>query len=274
MKASTKRTLTNLLVSNFKNDSAIDGAKTAPWWISIVLMVFGTFLPVIPLMVNVSNTYGASFLANQTYGFEKFETKIALELNEAGYDFKVNDSNELLKYKNGVYEETPKALSTEKNPVATYVVNENDGSERIGLQVYYSERVNKGGNDSGVSALTKALNEMQYIKGTTLLVDSTEGEAYIESEKAALESGSKSTIEYYRPSYILLYKEGLYVYITKPGTTTKSTTLSGDWTHTEKDEGIISNLLLVDGKIAVAAAYLPRVPDGRIAFEAAQRAAV
>lgn len=246
MKESTKRTLTNLLVSNFKNDSAIDGAKTAPWWIAIILMIVGTFLPIIPLMVNVSKTYGASFIANQSYGFEKYETALALELKEQGYDFKINESNELLRYKNDVYEAMPRAIATEKVPVAQYVVKENDGSERIGLQLFYSERVDTGVTDEKVSTLTKVLNSMNYIVGTTILADSEEGQAYIESEGATLSEGEKSNITYYRPNYILLYKKGLYVYMTKPGTTTKQTSMSGDWLHSEKDVGLLERVLEVE----------------------------
>ena len=246
MKESTKRTLTNLLVSNFKNDSAIDGAKTAPWWIAIILMIVGTFLPIIPLMVNVSKTYGASFIANQSFGFEKYETALALELKEQGYDFKINESNELLRYKNDVYEAMPRAIATEKVPVAQYVVKENDGSERIGLQLFYSERVDTGVTDEKVSTLTKVLNSMKYIVGTTILADSEEGQAYIESESATLSEGEKSSITYYRPNYILLYKKGLYVYMTKPGTDKKQTSMSGDWVHSEKDVGLLSRVLEVE----------------------------
>ena len=251
MKESTKRTLTNLLVSNVKNDSAIDGAKTAPWWIAIILMIVGTFLPIIPLMVNVSKTYGASFIASQSYGFEKYETAISLDLKEQGYDFKVNDSNELLRYKNDAYEAMPRQISSEKIPVSQYVVKENDGTERIGLQVFYSERVDKGVTDEKIATLTKVLNNMQYITGTSILADSDEGQAYIESESQTLSEGEKSSITYYRPNYILLYKQGIYVYMTKPGTTTKQTSMSGDWTHTEKNVGLLSRVLDVES-IAVS----------------------
>ena len=65
MKDRTKRTLQNLLYSQFKNDSAVDGAKTAPWYVALIIALLGTFIPAIPLMVSVSKSYGASFIATQ-----------------------------------------------------------------------------------------------------------------------------------------------------------------------------------------------------------------
>ena len=54
MKIETRRTVRNLFASIIKNDAAIDGAKTAPWWIALILFFVGSFLPIIPIMVNAS----------------------------------------------------------------------------------------------------------------------------------------------------------------------------------------------------------------------------
>ena len=70
-----------------KNDSAIDGAKTAPWWIAVIMFIIGTFLPLIPIMVNNSKTYGAQYISSTVYGYEQGLATGAKTLKEAGYEF-------------------------------------------------------------------------------------------------------------------------------------------------------------------------------------------
>ena len=94
MKEQNKRTLKNVFLSLIKNDAAIEGAKTAPWWIAVILFVLGTFLPVIPIMVNNGKTYGASFISGNVYGFEQAMTVAATELKENQHSLKL-ENNEL-----------------------------------------------------------------------------------------------------------------------------------------------------------------------------------
>ena len=148
MKDTTKRTLKILFGSLIKNDSAIEGAKTAPWWIAVILFIIGNFLPIIPIMVNASKTYGASFVSGFVYGYDQALMSATTQLKTDKYELKV-ENHQLLAYKDSVkienaWELNEEQISKDLTPIASYVSN-NNGLETHVLDIYYTDRpVSKG----------------------------------------------------------------------------------------------------------------------------------
>ena len=208
MKETSKRTLKNVFASLISNDAAIDGAKTAPWWIGIIFLIIGTFLPIIPIMVNNSKTYGASFMAKNTYGYEQALATVSNELEIEHYTFTVNDNKKLVAAKDGVVIENTVLESKDLTPIATYDAYENvNGEDKYyrALNVFYTDRAS-----NKISAFRKEIEKKQYYLYTDVIVGTagdTESETYKDYSK-------------HIPSYLILYKDGLFSKIYKYHTTT------------------------------------------------------
>lgn len=234
MKDTTKTTLKNVFASLIKNDSAIEGAKTAPWWIGVILFVIGTFLPVIPIMVNTSKTYGASYISSYVYGYEQGLATCGVQLKTEKYSFNVENKNLVMKI-DGVaqtktYEEVNGVIADE-TPIARYETNIK-GVKQYAFEMYYSDRPYSGSTKS-ITSLIKLIESKQYVVGTEEIYNS--------------EVHDKKTTKY-TPSYLILYKTGMYSKIYKNNTTTVSTaTYSGlDWKNAKFDE-LLDCLLTVEG---------------------------
>ncbi len=232
MKDITKRTLKILFGSLIKNDSAIEGAKTAPWWIAVILFIIGNFLPIIPIMVNASKTYGASFVSGFVYGYDQALMSATTQLKTDKYELKVED-HQLLAYKDSVkienaWELNEEQISKDLTPIASYVSN-NNGLETHVLDIYYTDRpVSKGAYT--ISKMIKDIEKVYYGVGT--------------NEKYNKDVHS----DYYIPSYLLFYKEGVFSKIFKTGNkAAAAATYSGlDWKHTENMELLTATLEVKD----------------------------
>lgn len=215
MKDETKRTVRNLFGSIIKNESAIDGAKTAPWWIALILFIVGSFLPIIPIMVNASKTYGASFVSGATYGYDQALATCGLNLKAESYEMNVKN-HELVVSKGG--EELSQTWVDDKDmtPIAVYdrVV---DGVTSRSLNIYYSDRP-KTGSTKTINAMIKTIEATKYAINTA--------EVY--------NAEAHGDVETYIPSYLILYRTGMYSKIYKVNTATAgSSTYTGyDWKHT------------------------------------------
>ena len=234
MKDTTKRTVKNLFASLIKNDSAIDGAKTAPWWIAVILFIIGTFLPIIPIMVNNGKTYGAQYISSSIYGYEQGLTTTAIDLREKGYSFKVEGNSLIARYNDEVLTNTSEevdGVSKDETPIAYYETNR-DGVTQYSFFVYYSDRPYSKGTKT-ISKLISKIESYKYAVGGEVMYDST--------------LHDKNT-KLYSPSYLLLYKEGFYSKIYKTNTTTASSvTYTGyDWKNSKFEE-LLTNILTVEG---------------------------
>ena len=222
MRERTKSIIKTTLLSNFNNDTAIECAKNNPVWIGVLLGLVGIILPVIPILTTTLNTYGSQPLKTYKYGLERFNTSIALDLYSKGYEFKVNGSNELIRYKDSAV--APQTEETE--PISSYVSVGTSDAKTVEFTAYYSER-----NASSVKTLINTLDAITYVGGTDQVVKPDE--SYPEGST------------FYRPSYMLLYKDGIYVYLNNRTTSKKIATIGGDWKHTAKDSDIFTSLLTV-----------------------------
>lgn len=226
MKASTKENLGNIFGSLISNQRAINGAKRNPWWAALIMFVLAIILPVIPLTVTVANSYGASFLAGNTYGYESQITEASLDLYVDGYKFEVTDYNYLTATKDGVelnsatYNDTV-AISTVHNTV----------TNEIDFEVYFSYRTFAG--NSGIKSLVDELLKVRYQKNTTI------------QAPAGTENSEDAT--YYRPSFIILFPEGSYEYVAKAKTYDMAAQQSGDWKNTPVGTNLLESVLTVEG---------------------------
>ena len=238
MKSTTKRTIRNVFASLISNDAAIEGAKTAPWWIAVLFLIIGTFLPIIPIMVNTSKTYGASFVSGYTYGYEQALAKTSLDLKLAGYEFKVQDGK-LIETYNG--EEQSKLWVEDKDltPIASYEGLDNAGNTYHAFDFYYTDRPFSGSEKTVRNMIKNTIEKNTYYKGTTLKVSEATDE-----QKAAHEAAKTGT---YTPSYLILYKDGLYSKIYKYYTSSAAaTSYEGmDWKKLKIDTGLLEMVTTV-----------------------------
>lgn len=229
MKAKTKENLGNIFGGLFKNQRVINGAKHNAWWVALIMFVVGVILPVIPLTVSAVNAYGAQFISGNVYGLESQITEACLGAYLQGYEFEVTSYNNLEGTLNGA-----PITTREVDPVYQVISEAGDHKNEITFQLYYSSRNYSG--ESSIKDYVKNLSEKRYISGssveTSTIVDATE----------SADSETKET--YYRPSFLVLFKGGIYAYLATPGTYTAAAEQSGDWKNTEVGTEILSRVLL------------------------------
>ncbi len=233
MKENTKRTLKTTFLSLIKNDAAIEGAKTAPWWIGVIMFVIGTFLPIIPIMVNASKTYGASYVSATTYGYEQGLVTCGVQLKTASYSFKVEDNQLIERIGETVQEQTwveVDGVSKDETPIAKYSTTR-EGVTQRSFNLYYTDRPYSGSGKT-VKSLIKTIEATKYALGEDRLFNA--------------ETDDKKSV--YIPSYLILYKTGFYSKIYKMNTATaaSSTYVNLDWKNAKFEE-LLTSLLTVEG---------------------------
>ena len=233
MKNETKRNIKNVFASIIKNNAAIDGAKTAPWWIALIMFIVCNFLPIIPIMVNASKQYGASFIASYTNGYETALVGATEQLKAKGYSLKI-DNHQLLAY---TAEDPVNPVKdtwvgdVDMKPIAYYNTTISGKTTRS-LNIFYSDRPVSNKAKTDIANMIKELDKTTYVTGTDEIWTS--------------ESPSDATT--YIPSYLILYKTGSYSKVYKDGTTkVSSATYSGhDWAKFENMD-LFETMATVEG---------------------------
>jgi hypothetical protein len=241
MKQRTKENLLNIFGSLISNQRAINGAKHNPWWVAIIMFVLAVILPVVPITVNTSQTYGSQFLANKTNSWETQITTASLELHKEGFEFEVIENNKVKVTKNGNdwshSSDTTDTIYNDTDALYTYV---NSVTNEIDFQVYFSTKPTKKLTPSSqtIQTLLEELMAKRYETGT-----STE-QGDIPSTTA---DESEVTKTYYRPSFILIYTEGFYNYLSKPRSIEAEGSGAGDWKNTPAGTKLLERVLTVEG---------------------------
>ena len=241
MTPKTKHTLKLLFGNLVNNNIAIEGAKTLPWWVSTIMFVIGSFLPVIPIMVNASKTKGQDFVSSNTYSYDQALVSCGVELKtESLYKFEVKEGQLIGSHRETTADEFVTMTSTWINdadltPVASYNSVFEGKTQRL-LNVYYTDRPSSGKTNT-INALLKSIQAQKYVLGTDEIY-SAETHPDVDAKKGV-----------YIPSYILLYKQGLYSVIYKVNTTsTASSTYAGfDWKHADFTD-LLEKVTTVEGK--------------------------
>ena len=245
MREETKYKLKIGFASLIKNDACIESAKQIKGYVPIIIGLVAAFLPVIPLMVSTSKTYGSQFLSASTYNLDRYNTSVMMNVKEQGYEFKLF-GEQLLRYKDGAVENM--SLENETTPIGQYVSKSNEGNP-IKYQLFYSERVNAGTNDEKIKTLVSSITDTTYLAETTFVKGSGDAEAYIKAKQDALAEGETYTPVYYRPSFTILYKLGLYTYVNNESTNKQAATFGGDWKNSSIEEGLIATILKTESTV-------------------------
>lgn len=224
MKKLSKETSYNLktgfgtLVSN---QCCIDAGKSLPWWIAIILGLVGSFIPVIPVMVNIAKTNGDSFISNTyNYSFDRNATIANIQLKNANIEFVVGDDHMLTYYENGKADNPAgsKLLTSYTNPI----------TNQYEIRTYWL-------SDSGTKTVNDYYQQIvaeQYILGSTTPKSNSDAEG----------------TNYYTPSYLFYYKEGNGLYLAKANSTAAASKFSGDFANVAPNTKLVERMLTVEGK--------------------------
>ena len=217
MKERTKETLRDGFGCLINNAAAMRGAKNGPLWLTIVMFILSIFLPVIPLFVSQANVKGSSFLNSYSYGLERYVTSMALELKDEGYTFGI-DEHLLTVKKDG--NEINYGEYGSRQALKGYV-------DKTTGQYNFLLFVSEATTSSAQKAEYTAINNTYYALGSTV-VNETKDNAY-------------------RPSYMILFKNSVYVVINY-GTTAKANNPGGDYKTIKASQDYLATLLTVKDK--------------------------
>ena len=81
-----KNTLKLLLRSLIKNDAAVEGGRTQPWWIALVLFFASVIIAIVPTMIQVGQTKGSDVFKGAQYQTDVGLVKFNEALNTSGVD--------------------------------------------------------------------------------------------------------------------------------------------------------------------------------------------
>lgn len=224
MNPKAKKFLSNFFFGLISNDHAIEGSKSHPWWVGLIIALFATIIPVVPITVSQARTYGASFLVNYTYRFDQNIAKATVDLSSAVKDFKV-ENGDLIYLENEA--PVPVTIDTDVNPIYSHV---NEKTGQYELSIYYTNR-----EKSDLKTFITNIAAKSFVPGSTNAIPADyEGTSYA-------------------PSFVVLSKKSLYTRLNKEDSTAVGantyTAYSADWKHF-KDGSLLLKEALPEGKTA------------------------
>ena len=214
MKEKTKSFLSNFFGGLISNQRAMDGAKTNPWWVALIIGLFGIILPVLPITISQAKTYGASFLASNKYNFDQNIASLTVQMLKDGDEFVVNDQH-LLEYQ-------PSEGFPARGDYEPIITKTNTSDGQYELMIYYMT-----GDYSELQGFVDGINERQYKIGTTNIATAEEAK--------------------YAPSFMVLFKDGLYVRLNKYNSTDAGkntyTNFKTDWKQFQPGHKLLASTL-------------------------------
>ena len=218
MKERTKETLRDGFGCLVNNAAAVRGAKNGPLWLTIVMFVLSLFLPVLPIFITQANVKGSSFLNSYSYGLERYVTQVALNLQDEKYEFAFSEDHMLSVTKDGAEVKFDEFGTTK--PFATY---ENKVTGQYEFMVYLSDAT----LSADKTATYTTIKSTVYANGSTTV------------------SADKENV--YAPSYMILFKDSVYVAINS-GTKAVTASAGGDFKTIKAEGGYLAKLLTVKDK--------------------------
>ena len=220
MKDRTKEVLKDGFGSLISNAAAIRGAKAGPLWLTILFFFFSIILPIIPLFVGQVKTNGSTFLTNYSYGLERYVTKMAMDLKDKGVEFAIDEEHLLSVNDNGTEVDFNEYGSAK--PYAGYV-------DAVSNQYDFVLYLSNATSTNEKNTVNKVITTTYYQTGTTTVVTSDEA--------------------YYVPSYMILFKNGVYVVINQNnGVKPVAYSYSGDFKTIKANDKCLETLLTVKDK--------------------------
>ena len=195
MAESTKKaTVKRVFGSLINNGMAIDGAKFSPWWVGLLMFIFGLLLPIVPLFVSSATTDGTSFLDNNAcqYGLGMDKTfGIAISELDGALTF---DNTE----KTISYTASSRYSDADEYLIGGYIATSGDCAGQYELRVYYSDKVS---TEEEINQFINSKEGIIYKKGTTTV--------------AGLDEDG------YTPSSVYFFKNGFCMDVYNSNTKTK-----------------------------------------------------
>ena len=238
MKERTKEVVRDGFGSLVSNAAALRGAKSGPFWLTLLFFIFSLLLPILPIFITQANTKGSSFLGSNSYSLEKYLPSIGLDLKDnRKVEFKITDDHEIDITEDG------KAIDyvtygTSK-PFAAY---ENSVSKQLDFVIYVS---NVTGSKE-MKAFNTVVTNYRYKLGTKEVSEEKDGT--------------------YIPSYMILFKKAIYVAIyAKDSTVAVTGSYMGDYKTMEANNAALTKFLTVtdkDGKQIEANLFDNNYTDG------------
>ena len=218
MKDRTKEIIRDGFGSLISNASALRGAKAGPLWLTIVMFFLALIIPIIPIFVSQATTNGSSFLTSYSYGLERYVTSIAMDLKTNRLaEFSISEDHLLTIKEDGNEVDFNNYGST--TPYATY---KNDAKNQYDFVVYLSTAT----TDKEKSTVNEEIAKIRYGLKTTEVLYSEEN--------------------VYRPSYMIIFKNGVFVSIyANNGTKNLTSSYNGDFKTIEAGNNYLTTFLTV-----------------------------
>ncbi len=218
--------------SLFSNQAAIEASKTSKWWTIVIFILIAAMLPVIPLTVSAAKVDGSNYLGTNLQGMDTQLTLASEYFQENKQDFVIGEDQELHYLDEG---EDVSASFKDQEEYADYSIYRNIGhvSGQIELEVFYTSDTRE---------------EVKH------LVNYLTSDSYIMVKHSTEIKGKDSDVpahDTYHPSFMILAKHGLYIYIYQNDSLTLSayTNFTSDWKNVKKGTSIIDFTLDVDSKL-------------------------
>ena len=220
MKARTKEIVRDGFGQLVSNASALRGAKAGPLWLTILFFVFALLLPIIPIFAQQVTTNGSTFLDKYSYNLDRTVTALAIDLKEnRNVELAISQDHLLTVNENG----NPVNFADfgSSNIYASYIDASNNQYE---LTLYLSTAETDKQKESFVSEI----DAIHYAWNST--------------------TPSIETSSIYRPNFIVLFKDGIYVCVYGHNTTNiVANSYLGDFKTTAANDKCLETLLKVDG---------------------------
>ena len=221
MKDRTKEIIKDGFGSLINNAAAIRGAKAGPFWLTLVMFILSVLIPVVPMLVSQANTNGSSFLSKYSYGLERYVTSVAMDLkNNKLAEFSIDDEHMLTVKENGT-----EVSFSEYGSAKEYIAYKDANTNQYNFVVYLSDAT----TDKEKTDVNKLISATYYANGTIDVSTDVEN--------------------VYRPSYMILFKNGVYVVVYGNNSTKAlASSFSGDFKTLAVANDYLDQLLTVKDK--------------------------
>ena len=220
MKERTKETIRDGFGSLINNAAAIRGAKNGPLWLTIIFFILSLLLPVLPIFITQTNVKGSSFINSYSYGLEKYVPVLASRLKENKVEMAISEDHYL-----SIKEDGKDVAYTSYGSEVPYTSYINEVTKQYDFVVYIADAP----TSKEKKTVNTAISAKKYTLGTTTASELTEGT--------------------YTPSYMILYRDGIYVVIYSANSTSPlASSYLGDFKTTKATNTALESLLKVTDK--------------------------
>ena len=207
--------------SLISNNSCIEAGKNIPFWVPLILALIAAFMPVVPIMVNLSRTNGDSFISGQyTYSFDREATITAWSLKQNGSSLILNNEHYLSYYESG------SQVTTVGINKMYEVINKDRNQYEMITYFLIEDKVNR----KTVDDYYKIVADKMYKTGSM----------------AEKQEDDDPTQTYYQPSLLVFYKDGMAIRLNKYNSTDVANRFGGNFVNVESGD-LISKLATVNG---------------------------